>query len=295
MPLTPHAPSIRLPRLLSTLSILMIAFPVIYFPFASFIFELKSKGLLSLVLSPLFYISSFFWVITGIGIRRLKQWSWRTFLAAQVFLLYLNALNLVNHSESNTKGWAFALTVLAQIYVLLVLSRQFRVPFVFPRIQWWESGLASMPHLSVEVFHVASPTGTSTAQLLDMNLMGCFIKSPAEFEPYEKIKVRFESYGQKVDVAGVVVWRAKSTVTHPKGIGVQFSELDRNRKRKVRILTKRFEKERQERKVFQSELMEPETDPFTPEELTAWVGAFDGKIGLLEHQKLEKKELSSSE
>ena len=223
----------------------MLGFPVFYLTFVYFIFDFDGKGILSVALSPLFWLSCFFWVITGVGVRLMRHWSWYTFLGAQFFCTYLNLLNLVHYSESKTKGLAFITTVLIQFYVYLVVARDIRVPYLFPRIKWWESGLVAMQNIPVEVFHVSSATGTSHAHLLDLNIKGCFVKSPSEFEPFEKIKIRIEAYGQKMDIAGIVVWHARSTVTHPKGIGIQFAEMDRTRKRRMRVVVRRFVKERE--------------------------------------------------
>ncbi len=235
---------LRCSRYLWVLSALMIAFPVVYLVFATLIFELKSKGVVSIALSPLFYLSCIFWIVTGIGIRKMKQWSWYTFGAAQFFSTYLNALNLANYSESEFKGYAFAFTIIVQFYLYFVVEGEIRVPFLFPNLKWWESGIAGMHHIPVEVQHTRSATGSSTVQLLDMNMKGCFLKSPLDFQPFEKVTIRMNAYGQSVDIPGVIVWNAKSAVTHPKGIGVQFVDLNRNRKRKVKVISKRFTKEK---------------------------------------------------
>jgi hypothetical protein len=225
-------------------TIFMIGFPVFYLIFASLIFELKSKGIVAVALSPLFWFASLFWIFTGFGLQRMRQWSWYTFGAAQVFITYLNALNLVSYSESHFKGYAFILTLVIQFFVFRVVQGELRVPFLFPRIQWWESGIAGMHHLSVEISHSKSPSGVSTVQLLDISNKGCYLKSPLDFEPFERVKIKVIGYGQEVDVPGQIVWNAKSTVTHPKGIGVKFYDLNRKRRRQVKIISKRFEREK---------------------------------------------------
>jgi Tfp pilus assembly protein PilZ len=227
----------------------MLGFPVFYLVFVALIFELKSKGVLSVALSPLFYLASFFWIVTGIGLQSMKQWSWYTFGAAQVFITYLNALNLVNYSESEYKGYAFILTLVIQFIVYTVVQSEIRVPFLFPRLRWWESGIAGMHHLSAEIYHSRSASGSSTTQLLDITGKGCFLKSPIDFEPFEKVKIQVNAYGQEVDIPGQIVWNAKSTVTHPKGVGIRFYDLNRTRRRKVKIISKRFEREKEKNEV----------------------------------------------
>jgi Tfp pilus assembly protein PilZ len=91
--------------------------------------------------------------------------------------------------------------------------------------------------------------GMSMTQLLDISVRGCFLKSHLDFEPFEKVKIRINAYGQEVDIPGQIVWNAKSTVTHPKGIGIRFYDLNRKRKRKVKVVSKRFEREKEKNEV----------------------------------------------
>jgi hypothetical protein len=240
---------LRCSRYAAFLTFFMIPFPVIYLVFSALIFDLDSRGIIALVLSPLFYLSSFFWIITGVGLRRLKKWSWYTFLLAQFFITYLNALNLVHNSNSEYKGWAFAFTLLVQIYVYLAVQRELRVPYLYPRINWWESGIAGMPHLEVDLHYIGVVQGNSKGQILDINGRGCFIKTPIDFSPFQKVTIDMEAFGQKVEIQGYVIWSAKSTVTHPKGVGVRFGELSRQNRRRVRIISQRFIRQRDQKHV----------------------------------------------
>jgi Tfp pilus assembly protein PilZ len=240
---------LRCSRYLWIFTVFMLGFPVFYLVYVALIFELKSKGVLSVALSPLFYITSILWFFTGIGLQRMKHWSWYTFAAAQLVLAYLNAFNLVTYSESEFKGYVFILSLGIQFMVYRVVEGELRVPFLFPRLRWWESGIAGMHHLSVEIHHSRSPSGSSITQLLDVSNKGCFLKSPIDFEPFEKIKIKLVGYGQEVDVPGQIVWTARSTVTHPKGIGIRFSNLNRKKRRKVKLISKRFEREKAKNEI----------------------------------------------
>lgn len=228
----------------------MLGFPVFYFFLSILLFSLQARGLFSVLLSPVFYLTSIFWVVTGVGLRRMNKWTWGTFLIAQALTMYLNIVNLISYSDSEAKGFSFLVILLVQSYIQVVISRHLRVPYLFPKIKWWESGLAAIQNIPAEVFHVSSITGTSTGQILDIGPTGSFIKTPYEFEAFEKIKVRIQAYQQEVDLPGVVVWRAESTVTHPRGIGVEFGTLDRIKKRKLRVITKCFQKERNQRSIL---------------------------------------------
>ncbi len=231
---------LRCSRYTAFLTYFMVAFPVTYLLFASFIFELGSQGILNVVLSPLFYLSSFFWIATGVGLRTLRKWSWRTFIVAQFFITYLNALNLVQHSQSEYKAWAFGFTLLVQAYVYLAVAREIRVPYLFPKIRWWESGIAGMPNLPIELVHFGNSKGPTPGQILDLSQKGCFIKTHIDFSHFEKVSLNLEAFGQKIEIPGMVIWNAKSSVTHPKGIGVRFGELSRKNKRSLRVVIQKF-------------------------------------------------------
>jgi hypothetical protein len=222
----------------------MIGFPLIYLVFAWLIFDLHSKGVLSIVLSPLFYLSSLFWIFSGIGIQRLRKWSWYTFVIAQFFVTYLNALNLVLYSQSEYKTVAFVITLVIQAYIFFVVSQELRVPYLFPKIRWWESGIAGLPSISTAVIRGGTQSQERVGFILDLNSRGCFIKTHLDYDPFEKVMVKFEAFGQSVELVGEVIWNAKSTVTHPKGIGVKFRQMSRQNKRGLRLVAQKFLKQK---------------------------------------------------
>lgn len=239
---------LRCSRYVNFLTYFMVGFPPAYLLFAWIIFELDSKGILSVVLSPLFYLASFFWIVSGAGIRRLRKWSWYTFLIAQFFITYLNALNLVLYSQSEFKIWAFILTLVVQTYVLVAISKELRVPYLFPKIRWWESGIAGMPNIPVLVVRSDRSGAEMPGFMLDLNLKGCFIKTHHDFESFEKVNVRIGAFGQELDLSGVVMWNAKSTVTHPKGIGIRFNPMPRQQRRSLRVVSQKFLRQKDPKK-----------------------------------------------
>ena len=221
----------------------MVGFPLLY-PLAGVVlFELGSKGVLSVVLSPLFYLASLLWVLTGIGLQNLRHWSWYTFGIAQVLATYYNALILVNYSESGFKVYSFIGALALQYFLFRLVAGEMRVPYLFPRIKWWESGIAGMHHLPVDVLRLDGE-GEWKGQLLDLSPKGCFIKSPVDFDSGMQVRVRMNHEGKDLLIPGQIVWNAASTVTHPKGVGIRFVETEREVRRKVRIASTRFTQQR---------------------------------------------------
>jgi Tfp pilus assembly protein PilZ len=251
IPVTPSKRCSKMPRImmmsrtLRILTIFMMGFPILHPLLSALVFQLSVKGVVSIVLSPLYYLASLFWVMSGIGLRSFHHWAWYTFIVAQILAAYFNALILVNQSDSQFKGFSFILVMAIQYGLLHLVSREVRVPYFFPRINWWESGIAGIHHLSVDLTPTQSGVPASKGQLLDLSARGCFIKSPLDFRLHDPIQVRIIAYGQDLVLSGKVVWIAKSTVTHPKGIGVQFSEIQRPLKRRVRLLTRYFNKQKE--------------------------------------------------
>jgi hypothetical protein len=43
-----------------------------------------------------------------------------------------------------------------------------------------------------------------------------------------KIDLKFSLFERHLNCKGVVVWRAESTVTHPRGVGIKFESLDKD-------------------------------------------------------------------
>jgi Tfp pilus assembly protein PilZ len=222
----------------------MIAFPLVYPSFTAVMFQFGSKGVVSIGLSPFFYLTSALWVFSGIGIQSLKHWSWYTFTVAQVLTVYLNAWSLVANSESEFKVIVFGLMLLIQFVAYTLVAREMRVPYLFSRIKWWESGIAGMHHVPARIVCGASPEVGVQALLLDVSSRGCFLKNPADFPFGETVRIRISAYGQSVDLPGRIVWNAKSSVTHPKGIGVRFDPLERGLRRRLKILAKQFNQEK---------------------------------------------------
>jgi hypothetical protein len=229
-------------RALRILTILMVGFPLVYPLMAALVFELPSKGVVSIVISPLFYVVSVFWVASGLGIQNLKHWAWYTFGVAQVLSAYLGVYILTNYSESQYKVAVFGLGLLIQYVLQQTVSREMRVPYLFPKIRWWESGIAGIHHLPVDF--TTRSGATHRGQLLDISPRGCFVKSPLDFNAGEEVSLKLEGYGQVLELSGWISWTAKSAVTHPKGIGVRFIEIERGHRKRLKSFVKSFNLEK---------------------------------------------------
>jgi Tfp pilus assembly protein PilZ len=235
-------------RTLRFLTILMVGFPILYPLASALVFELPLKGVGAIAISPLFYLATVLWIASGVGLRSFRHWSWYTFLSAQGLAAYFNALILVNYSESDFKGYTFLIVLAFQFMCVRLVAREVRVPYLFPRIQWWKSESEGIPSLEVEMR--VTGLNQSEAQLrgavLDLSGRGCFVKTQSDFNLGDSVEMMIRAYGQEMALEGKIVWNAWSTVTHPKGIGIRFFDLERAERRRLRGMVKAFtlEKER---------------------------------------------------
>ncbi len=223
----------------------MIGFPVIYPLGAALVFQLPLKGLGAIVLSPLFYLATALWIATGTGLQSFRHWAWYTFLVAQGIVAWFNAQIVLNYSESPIKGYSFFLVFALQFLFIRFVSREVRVPYLFPRIHWWKSGIEAIRSLEVQFTVMRESEIPLSGQVLDLSPRGCFMKTPLEFGAGEQVSMQLNAYGQDLVVKGEIVWIAPSTVTHPRGIGIRFEELDRQTRRKIRTMARSFDQEKE--------------------------------------------------
>jgi hypothetical protein len=227
-------------RVLKAVACVLITFPLSYIVAAAILFDIPLNHCIGILLSPFYYIITFVAVFAGYGLWEMKRWAWYFFIISQVLVGYENAVFVLNYSASYHKILAYLISVVVQILVVYRVSKEVRVPYLFPRIRWWESN--PRYRLSVSV-NVLRKSGESlTGEILDISVAGCFIKLRPDLRLNESVTVQYRVFGYEMNCDGNVVWQAQSTVTHPKGIGVKFGLLQKSQKRALRHIRKRLKK-----------------------------------------------------
>lgn len=228
-------------RTLRTLALVTMAFPVTYLVTGAVLFDIPISAALRLLLSPAFALLCIAAMTTGYGLWEMRRWAWYSLVPVSVWAIYFNAILALDFSESHHRGLAFSLSVALVLSFLARVTRELRVPYFLPRIRWWESNprLKLMVPSQLTELHGDSPL-IRPCEIWDLAASGCFIKWRHETALNEIVRVSFDLFGRSVEAKGVVVWRTPGGVTHPRGIGVKFQELDRAQKRTLKAMEKRL-------------------------------------------------------
>lgn len=227
-------------RFLKAVALAYLAFPMSYLLMAALLFDIPGKQCVRILLSPSYYVLSAGAMIAGYGLWEMKRWAWYLFITVSVVIVYTNAIVVSDYGTTHHKAVAFVAAALGIGLLVYRVSREVRVPYFLPKIQWWESNPRFKLTLPVKIHRKEG--GDFPAEILDLSVGGCFIKSKNEFPLDETLTVSFRVFGEEVECPGTIVWRTQSTVTHPKGMGVKFSSLTRTQRRTLRAITIRLKK-----------------------------------------------------
>lgn len=226
-------------RFLKSVALLYLGFPFLYVLFCAVLFDIPMQACFRVLLSPFYYLLSIFAVAVGYGLWEVRRWGWYAFVITNVLIAYESAVLVNEYGETHHKLLSF----LASLGFLLVISyrvgREIRVPYFFPKIRWWESN----PRYRLSVPAKISRMGTEMeGQILDLSLGGCFLKVRSDLPQDEYVTLDFKVFGYEIRCQGIVVWRTQSTVTHPKGVGIKFTQLTRQQRRVLAQVNRRLKK-----------------------------------------------------
>ncbi|MCM0604679.1 MAG: PilZ domain-containing protein [Xanthomonadaceae bacterium] len=229
------------------ISLIYLFFPILYTPFVWLIFEIPPSNIAQILLSPLYYFVSFWAVFVGYGVWNMTRWAWYVLLPANIFIAYESAVIVANYAHSNQKVLGLILILFALMLATYKLRSEFRVPYIHPRIPWWEMYPGTLMDIPVKIVRITkAKTPTFSGKILDINSGGAFVKTPIDIHLDERVEVIFSVFDNDVQVSGAVVWKATSAVTHPKGIGIKFQQIEKNNKRKLKGILSKLRKQNRE-------------------------------------------------
>lgn len=217
-----------------------MGFPIFYLVAITLLFDLPAASIASILLSPKFYILSILAMAVGYGFWEMKRWSWYLFVLANAGIAYMNISFSSDYGTSKHQWMALTISLAALFLLTVRVAREIRVPYFFPSIRWWESN--PRYRLAVPVLLHRQGHDALQAEILDLSLGGCFIKFRGGIGQDEPVQLSFCVFGIRMNCRGVVVWRTQSTVTHPKGVGIKFGEMNRDDRRSLRLINARLKK-----------------------------------------------------
>ncbi len=224
---------------LKTVAFAYLAFPVVVFPALIVLFNVSWEQVFRLLISPSFYLLTANMVVAGFGLWEMRRWSWYIFLAANAWLLYWCAVALTEYARTEHKMGSFLMVFGAVVFLLFRVAREIRVPYFHPRIRWWETNPRFRLCVPVQVKWADQ---NLRGEIMDLSRSGCFIRLREEVRTDQEIELVFSVFQMNFKCPGTVVWRSKSTVTHPKGCGVKFLVMPRAQRKSLRLVEGRLKR-----------------------------------------------------
>lgn len=225
---------------LKSVALYCLLYPVAFPIFAVLMFDIPVLNCYEIAFFPLFWVACVLSVVTGMGLWDFKRWSWYTFFALCVLTVYLNVRVAIRLSQSTNRTLALVAMLGLVLAVLYRVAREVRVPYLFPKIRWWESN--PRYKLSVPVRLKRAGGDILEGEIQDISTGGCFVKLRSELQKNEPLQLVFAALEIPVSCEGVVVWKTQSTVTHPKGVGIKFRGLSTPNRRLLKVITRRLRK-----------------------------------------------------
>lgn len=226
-------------KFLKLVAHVFLAFPITYLIYVAVLFDLTFARCVKTFFSPSYWILSAIGIMVGYGFKEMTRWSWNLFLFCSLLMTYANSLFAIRYSTSNNKLLAFTVSVVLLVGLIYRLGREIKVPYFLPQIRWWES---NPRYKFVVLAQVERSQSGFEGEILDVSMGGCFVKTRMDLTQDERILIRYNIFGETLEIGGTVVWRTQSSVTHPKGVGIKFDELNKHQKRVMKAATQHLKK-----------------------------------------------------
>jgi len=225
-------------RLFRGVALLYAGFPFTFMTTAMILFDIPFKELPPLLIGFGFWLLSALSLGVAYGLLEVERWAWYAFLAVNSMISYYAASLAFNFGTSNYTPISLLIFLFIQLVLIFHVRREIRVPYFLPQIRWWESN--PLLKISYPATLIRKSGNTENAEIMDFSDGGCFLKSAHAFLLDEEITIRSKLFGVSLDVEGHVIWKAKESVTHPKGIGVRFNLSHKKQKKTLLALDHRF-------------------------------------------------------
>ena len=228
------------PRVITAAVYLLWSAPITYLIALAALYNLPSDRIFDIFLSFYYWGRSGFAVFVGFALLRKKPWAWQMFVIHLCLMMGEQFYVASVYAENYNSAPSVLIALFAICLYFILVRLEYRVPYYSPQIAWWESDPRYRINLSGKLTAGGEKLDT---QIMDISSSGCFLKLPKEFSIDQFVTVNFSLYGTEFECSGKVVWRAESTITHPKGIGVRFVEMNRDEQALLKKTVKQLRNE----------------------------------------------------
>jgi Tfp pilus assembly protein PilZ len=247
----------RNPRFINFLAYTLWSFPLSYIMLLGAFYNLPLSRMMSILFSFYYIAHSVLAVFTGFALYRMRPYAWHFYVFHSFAMLVAQFVVAYRYGENHVVEIPLVFVSLVILGLLLFLKKELRVPYFSPKIAWWESD----PRYKISVpAQMTCSDHFYQGDIMDISSSGCFIKTKDPLKVDQAIQIKFALFDHKFDCHGKVVWRTESGVTHPKGVGVRFTTLDkqvqtdlRETVRKLKSLSRKFKDIRTEEKAANME------------------------------------------
>jgi PilZ domain len=227
----------RNPRYVNLLAYALWSFPLTYILLIGTFYNLPIDIIAKLFFSFYYFARSAVAVGCGIALYRMRLYAWHFYVFHSVLMIFEQIYVTFHYAQNNVHEIPLVFTCLTILGLLWLLKIELRVPYFSPKIAWWESD----PRYKISV-----PTQMTCSdhfyrgEIMDISASGCFIKTKDPLKVDQVIQIKFSLFDHKFDCNGRVVWRTKSGVTHPKGVGLRFVGMEKTQQAELRSAVKKL-------------------------------------------------------
>ncbi|MCO5142635.1 MAG: PilZ domain-containing protein [Oligoflexia bacterium] len=243
----------RNPRSITFLAYVLWSFPLTYILLLGAFYNLPFTRIAGLFFSFAHIFHSIIAIATGFALYRMKPYAWHFFVFNAVLMFAEQFYVAYRYAENHVVEIPLVFMNLVILGSLLLVKLELRVPYFNPKIAWWEVD----PRYKISVpVQMTSSDHLYKGDVMDISASGCFIKTKDPLKVDQVIQVKFSLFDHKFDCRGRVVWRTDTGVTHPKGIGLKFIDLEKPTQqtlkdtvKKLKNLSKKYQSLRAEQKA----------------------------------------------
>ncbi len=227
----------RNPRLITLIAYLLWSFPVTYALLMGALYNLPGTRIVSMFFSFAHIAHAILAIFTGFALYRMRPYAWHFYVFHSVLMLAEQFYVAYRYAENHVVEFPLTFASVCILFMLWIVKFELRVPYFSPKIAWWESD----PRYKISVpAEMTAADHFYRGEIMDISASGCFIKTKDPLKVDQELHIKFSLFDQKFLCTGRVVWRTESGVTHPKGVGVKFSGVEKPMQGELRQTVKKL-------------------------------------------------------